>query len=248
MEVDLNILIATFGVVISFGILAITYYRWVHLPRSEKKRREHTQEKKKLESKRDAFYQCEWYIKQNSERVEQNDFSSLNVGTWGLPQQFVREVEKYIEDFGLCSDLLVACQNAIRLSLREIAKKELATTLKEYNLDEVLQTEDLVSKYIRGEEVTKRWIEKTYPSLFSDIMKHLKEQEKTLDMFFIKVNKAFKEHRILTRFRKEKGNLIELGHQIMKSLQHEVEQLNKELSKYSDIQEEEVKSEMWTSA
>jgi len=244
MEVDLNVLITTFGVVISLGILTITYYRWVHLRRSERKRRERIEEKRKLERKRDTFSQCELYIKQNSERVEQNDFSTSDVGTWNLPQQFVSKVEKYIEDFHLCSDLLVACQNAIRLDLREIAKKELATTLKEYNLDEALQAEDLVIRYIRGEEVTKRWIEKTYPSLFSDIMKHLKEQEKTLDMFFIKVNKAFIKNRILTRFRKERGNLIELGHQIMKSLQHEVELLNKELSKYSDIQEEEVKSEM----
>lgn len=244
MEVDLTILVSAVGLVISFGILAITYYRWVHLPRSEKKRRERIQEKKKLQSKRDTLSRCEWGIEQDLKRVEQNNFSRSDVGTWGLPQQFLSEVEKYIEDFHLCSDLLVACQNAIRLSLREIAKRELATTLKEYNLDEVLQAKDLVSRYIRGEEVAKRWIEKTYPSLFSDIMKHLKESEKSLDMFFIIVNKAFREHRILTRFRKEKENLIELGQQILKNLQHEVELLNKELSKYSDIQEEEVESKM----
>lgn len=244
MEVDLTILVSAFGVVISCGILIITYYRWVHLPRSESKRKERLQEKKKLKEKRDTFSHCQWAIEQNSKRVKKNDFSRQDVSSWRLPPRFVGEVEKYIEDFHLCSDWFVACQNAIRLTLQEITKKELASTLKEYNLDEVLRAEDFVSKYIRGEEVTKRWIEKTYPSLFNDIMKHLKESEKTLDMFFIEVNKAFQEHRILTRFRKEKATLIGLGQQIITNLQHETELLDKELAKYDDIPEEEVESVM----
>jgi len=140
--------------------------------------------------------------------------------------------------FHALSDWLTACKNAIELSLNEIAKEELPATVKEYNFVQLLQEEDIMRRFLFGEEVTKRWIEKTYPSLFYELMKKLKESEKKLDKFFIQINNAFKKHRILERFRKEKKNLIELGKEIIKDCNEEISVLNDDLSEYSDLEDE----------
>lgn len=217
-----------------------TVIRLYFIPWREKKRKERLKEKKKLEGKRHHLYQLEWSMEQNLKRVEQEDFSMLDLGTGGLPQQIVSKVENYIEDFHHCSDWFVACQNTIRLTLYEITKNQLPKTMKEYHLNVVLyQSENILHRFLHEEEVTKRWIEKTYPSLFGDIMEHLKESERKLDTFFIKVNEAFQKHTILRRFRKETEKLIDFGQEIIKDCKREVELLNEELSKYSDVAEEE---------
>ena len=90
-----------------------------------------------------------------------------------------------------------------------------------------MNADELVQLYLKKEEVTKRLIEKRYPSLFSDIMEHLKEKEKKLDQFFIDLNQIFQTDPVLERFRKEKNGLMKLGDEMLSDLIHKEQELQK---------------------
>jgi hypothetical protein len=148
MDIDLQIVIYAFGVVISFGALVITYYRWVYLPRSEKKRKKRIKEMIRLTERKQTFEDCKFHTEKMLKKVSKDDFSSFSFVNLDSSFKFFSEVECFKESFHALSDWLSACKNAIGLSLEEKAKEELPTTLKEYNFVQLLQTEEIIHRFL----------------------------------------------------------------------------------------------------
>lgn len=238
MDIDPLIVIYALGLVVSSAGLLITYYRWVHLPRSEKKRKKRIKEMERLSKQKQVFEDCKFSTETVLKHIEGDDFSSFSFTNLDLDFKLLSKVESLTEGYRSLSDWLSASKNGISITLEAEAKQELASTLKDYNFVQLLQADKILHRFLYEEEVTKRWIEKTCPDFFHELVKNLKEPEKTLDAFFIKINEAFKEHRILKRFRKEKTNLVKLGKEIIKDCSEEINSLTSELSKYSDLKDE----------
>lgn len=234
----MGIVIGVFGVVISFGILIITYYRWVHLPRSETKRIRLLREKEELEEKlsicKDSFGSLERSLKNF---VIKNKFQrGFGAYTESLSSDLQERIEKYNEIFDRCVDWETASKDVIALRLQELTQEYLPKTRKERDLIGLLNVDELTQRYLKGEDVTKRWIEKEYPTgLYEDLIENLKDKETKLDLFFRNLNKTFQKNEVLERFRKEKKSLIEFGQTIIKDLKEEEKKLEKELEKYKDI-------------
>lgn len=153
------------------------------------------------------------------------DKYSADISTQNIPQQFSVRAKEYIEKYRRLTDWLKASRLAVRFATETLAKSELPTTKQEYALDLVLQGDRIMPMFIEGQEVNKRWIEANHPKIYKDILKHLKEEETTLDMFFLRLNNNIKNDSILKRFRKEKKELIDFGSKLMEDLDLEIQRL-----------------------
>lgn len=241
-NMDWNLLLIALGVIFSGCLVIVEVYQAYNkyvVPKKEKKR---LSEKRKLEEKlssyQDSFGNLERSLKNF---VMKNKFErGFGAYTKGLSSDFEERIEKYNEIFDRCVDWKKACKDVITIHLHELSRKHLPKTCKEYDLVSLLNVDNLTQRYLNGEEVTKRWIEKEYPTgLYEVLMENLKDKETKLDLFFLNLNETFEKNEVLERFKNEKKTLIELGHAILKDLKEEEKKLRKELEKYKDIEEKE---------
>ena len=170
--------------------------------------------------------------------VMTNKFTEgFHVYTRDLSSDFEERIEEWNGIYARCVDWKVASELVITIRLQELTREYLPTTCKHHaDLLISLNSDDFKQRYFEGKEVAKRWIEKNYPKFYERIMKHLKEKESKLDLFFLRLNETFQKDQVLTRFRKEKNELIELGQTILADLKLEEEKLRRELELYKDIE------------
>ena len=160
-----------------------------------------------------------------------NEFEKYpaDVSTQGIPQEFSVKAKEYIENYQRLQDWLGASKLAVKYEIETHVKSDLPTTRKEYHLDSVIEGDHILPFFIRGQRINKRWIEENHPKIYKDILKHLKEEETALDIFFLNLNRDLENNNILKRFRKEKKRLIQFGKKLMEDLDREIQRLQGEL-------------------
>jgi len=240
-ELDLPLLFAALGAVGVLVTAIATVAKLYLLPWRERKRKRRLAERQTLTNKKSSLDTLIRQIEKNiEESVKPNKFPvGANIG-WYIPE-FKKKIKEYHKEYDRCKDWLEACKVAIEHHMMLVTSKKFPNTVEEYKLHESLQADEFVNMYIEGEKITLTFIKENYPSLHKDIIEHLKEKraQHKLDVFFLEINDFFKNHVILKRFRQEKKELIEFGHQLIKELKKEIILVDKEILKFSDIEEQE---------
>jgi len=205
------------------------------------------EEAEALDSLKKEYERCAWSIGNNIEKyVEKNELNfsfqaSLIepsiVGKAKISEELKQQVQKYNEKYEPYNALLKASKAAIKFfiegSVRELFPK---TLNKPYPLDESLQVDYLMARYLNGEKVTESWFKENHPRAFKNILKDIDISEKDeLVILFHKLNDEFKRDPVLQRFRKEKKDLKRHGQETIKALQREINSLNEQLNKYSNL-------------
>ena len=210
------------------------------------------EEKRALESLRTEYERCSWSIKNNIEKyVEKNEFTDFEarlhkpnaVGEVEISEELKRKVQEFNERCGLYKVLCEASKYPIKSFIEAKVRKKFRRTLKiPFALDEFLQADYLMARYFNGEKVTDSWFKETHPTAYKNIIKGLDESERDeLDTCFRELNHKFKSDAILQRFRKEKEELIKHGKETIKAFQREINSLNEQLKKYSNLRKVEGK-------
>lgn len=234
-NVDWNLVFVGLGVLFACLLFIVETYQAYQKYVVPKKEKEKEIKKKKQENELNNVRQVASLLQKSlEERVKTNSFPDFaNVGWFYAPSDLEEKGKKYDEKYDLCVDLKRACMTMITSHLQNLTRKRLPKTCKEsgFDLATSLNADELVNRYINKEDVTRVWIETTYPDLHSDIMRNLKDGKKHLGRFFIDLNSTFQNDPVLERFRKEKANLIELGNELLIDLGNEEKRLQKELKK-----------------
>lgn len=233
----MTFVIAMVGTLASVLFTVVELYVRVYLPRAKTKRIRRRREKENLEEQKNGLNNTIWQFEQRLKELQENNLSS-DVLPHDLPNHLVEKVRIFNERHKVCADFFEACNYAIRLILMDKYEETLPKTASKYNLDVSLRDSDFIKMYVNGEEVTKRWIEKTYPTrLYAEMLEHLQEPENKLDEFFLKINTSFQSNRIMKRYRQERNELEKLGKEIIQQLKEEVESINRQLSNYAGLED-----------
>jgi|Deesub1362A_J573_1020465.scaffolds.fasta_scaffold00150_50 hypothetical protein len=234
VNIDWNLVLLVLSALGSSCLAIIEIYRGYNEYIENKKRRmlaKKEELKEKLSSYQNSVEVLERSLK---EYVVTNKFErGYGAGAWNFSSDLRERIKKYNEIYDRCVDWKKASQAVITLHLQKLSRKYLPKTYKEYDLVSVLNnTNELMQRYLNGEEVTKHWLEKKYPTgLYDTLIENLKDKETKLDLFFLKLNETFQEEPVLNRFRKEKKELIQLGSALLTDLKKEEETLEKALKK-----------------
>lgn len=205
------------------------------------------EKKKALESLKREYERCAWSIKNNiKEFVEKNELNfvfqaDLNESWVGgkakISEELKGQVQEYNERYGLYNILLRASKHLLKSVVeREVRELFPKTLNKPYPLDDLLQVDYLIARYLSGEKVTESWFKEVHPRAFKNILKDIDKSEKEeLDVLFQKLNDEFKRDTILQRFRKEKEELKRHGQETVEALQREIDSLNEQLKQYGNL-------------
>jgi len=239
-NIEWNLLLTALGVVFACGWFIVgvyqAYYK-VYLPRKIERR---LKEKKALQNKVNNFTIVISQLDRCMEhRVKTNEFPDIpDIGYWNLPEKFSSKVEEFCEIYKLCVDLLHACECIIQSFIATETKRFFPKTIeKTPDLIGKFHTKNLVNMYLDCKEVTKSWMEEQEIGTYKFMVKNLQEPEIELNEFFQSLNTKFRDNKLLERFRKTKRELIEFDNGVIDSLKHEKELLEKQLSKYGDVNE-----------
>ena len=212
-----------------------------YLKKREMKRIE---EKEALESRRKEYEHCVGNIESNIKNyLEKNKW---DIGVVAYLEVIVREVksnelkgqiQELIEKYRLYLALLTGSECITKSFIEAKVRKSFPETLKiPFALDEFLQVDYLMTRYFNGEKVTDSWFRETHPTAYKNIIKSLHESEREdLDNLFRELNNYFETNNVLRRFRKEKEGLIKHGQETIKALKREIDSLNEQLKKYSNL-------------
>lgn len=203
-------------------------------------------EKTALELLKKEYERCAWSIKNNIEKyVQKNKFTDFEarlhepnvVGEVEISEELKRKVQEFNERCGLYKVLCEASNYPIKSFIEAKVREKFPKTLKiPFALDEFLQVDYLMARYFNGEKVTDSWFKETHPTAYKNIIKGLDESERDeLDTLFHELNNKFERDAILQRFRKEKEELIKHGQETIETLQREIDSLNEQLKKYSNL-------------
>ena len=218
------ILIAIGSLITAF----FTAWRWGVNPYLERRRQKRSEKEKELRSKIQRHISCRNsidYSIRNRVLTNELDKYPADIFFQSIPQEFSTKAREYMKNYQRLQDWLRASRLAVRYEIETRVRSDLPTTRKEYHLDTVLESDHIMPFFIRGQRVNKRWIEENYPKIYKEIIKHLKEEETTLDTFFLNLNRDLENNTILKRFRKEKKELIDLGKKLMEDLDREIPRL-----------------------
>lgn len=246
MELDIQfwtLVVAGIGAIASIIFTIVELYVRVYSPRTETKR---LREMEAMESLKNEYSRCVSSIKSSIEKhVEKNEKASLEaslqdswvVGDMKVPEELRKQVQEFNEK---CKDYNLFLRISERFIIEAIEKKikrMFHKTLKKYEeFPAILCADFLMERYSNGEKVTANWLREEHPIPLKNITKDIDETEMhELDIFFNEVNKDFKKEEILQRFRKEKSKLMRHGEETVKTLQKEVDSLNKKLEKYGNL-------------
>jgi hypothetical protein len=212
------------------------YNKYV-VPRKQKKR---LLQKRELGEKSLACQSCSDSLERSLKGwVENGKFEKgFNLsGNWDMLLEFKDRIGKYNETYDRCVDLKNASKAVIILHLQTLAREHLPNTSKEQDLVSLFNAEQLVERYLKGEDITKHLIEQKYPTgLYDVLIESLKDKETKLDLFLLRMTEAFQKDAVLNRFRMEREDVSKLGHSLLGDLNRRKEAIQKELDKYKDIE------------
>lgn len=237
--IDWSLVFVGLGALVATLLLIVEVYQAYNKYVVPKRKEKRVSEKIELIGKSENYENSRSSLERSlKEYVMTNNFTKgFYAYPQGLPSELVKRMRKWNETYERCGDWKVAGESIITIQLQELSLEYLPLTCKDYpDLRTSLSSDDFKKRYFEGVEVSKRWIEKTYPSFYEDIKEHLKDKEAKLDHFFLKLNEAFLKDRLLNRFRKEKKELIELGQLIVEDMKTEEEKIQKKLELYEGVE------------
>lgn len=170
--------------------------------------------------------QVEWTT---DNRVEKDEWSySPDVSYVEFSPQLNKEVVRYVDTYGSCADLFLACRYAIESESRSYAIAWLPKTHQKYPLDRMIMDKEVfVKRLANGDKVTKQWIEENFPGVYKNIITNLEEPEDAVSNFFLELNRALGANKVLNRFRVEKRKLIEMRETVKATVDSEVHRLSR---------------------
>lgn len=219
------------------GILApisVKYFTRYLDERKERKRKE----KKELKNRKGLLDSCIWYIETTLEYLKRDSFGGVSKEALKPPLEYEKRINEYEKSLTLCKDLFLACKYVVKVTVEEQTRIILPKTLAKIpELEDKLQKDDFLKRYVNEKEVTKSWMEEQKTKLYRFITRNLQEEEIELNTLFSELNGLFRDNSVMERYRKEKQELIECGQRIIKDLKRESEDLDEKLLQFSDVKE-----------
>jgi hypothetical protein len=221
--------------------------------RLENARMKKVEEKKSLKALKDEYSRCSWSIENNIrevvEKSERNDFTATlckpdELGDLKTSEDLERQVKEYDKRFQLYKVLQHASVRFIVSTIETRVKEQFPKSLDKVPIRNMLTDGFLMVRYLEGEKVTENWFKDSKPKELKNIVKNIEESERdTLDIFFHELNRQFRGDEVLQRFRKEREELIEYGRETIANFQKEIDILDQQLKKYSNLRTTKVEEE-----
>lgn len=245
-DIDWNLVFIGLGALFAALLVIVEAYQAYHKYVVPKKEAKMLFAKEKLVSLKNEYERCVTSIKKNiEENIEKNVNASLKAGlqdSWivgdaKISEELRRQVQVFNEKCKEYNLFRKLSEPFIMKTIDGEVGRVFPKTLKKSDEVQTMLIYDfLVARYFNGEKVTTNWFRETHPKELKRITKEVDESERgDLDIFFRNLNYEFQKSKVLLRFRKEKRELIKHGKETIKALQRQVESIDKQLEKYSNL-------------